>query len=179
MIIKDNPISAKDTMLKFGLLLGILTILFNVILYVTDNYLAPHWSLGMLNFVMIIVVIILAFKAFKESNGGFLKLGEAIKIGLGVSLIAALIGAIWVLVLTQVLEPNYSELALDAIRTQMIEMYPDMTDSQIDQTISFQEPFTKIGFMIPIAIMLSLFFGFIISLIGGLIMKKENPYADA
>ena len=179
MIIKDNPISAKDAMLKFGLLLGILTILFNAILYATDNFLAPHWSLGVLNFVITVVVIVLAIKAFKDGNGGFLKLGEAIKIGLGVSLIAALIGAIWVLVLTQVLEPNYSELALDAIRTQMIEMYPDMTDSQIDQTISFQEPFTKIGFMIPIAIMLSLFFGFIISLIGGLIMKKENPYADA
>ncbi|MFC4690877.1 DUF4199 domain-containing protein [Dokdonia genika] len=174
-----NTTTIKDVMIKFGVVLGVISILFNVVLYVTDNFLAPHWSLGVLNFVITIIIIVMALKAFKQGNGGFMKLGQSIKIGLGVSLIAALLGGIWLLILTQVLEPNYSELALDAARDQIIEMYPDMSDAQLDQSISFQEPFTKISFMLPVAIMMSLFFGFIISLIAGLILKKENPHADA
>lgn len=177
MNIETKQTSAKDVMIKFGVMLGVLSLLMNVILYVTDNFLAPHWSFGVLIFIVTVVVIILALKAFKEGNGGFMKLGQAIKIGLGVALIAALIGSIWTLVLTQVLETNYSELALEAARDQMVEMYPDMSDSQMEQTLSFQEPFTKIGFMIPVGIMMSLFFGFIVSLIGGLILKNENPNA--
>ena len=54
-----------------------------------------------------------------------------------------------------------------------------MTDTQIEQALSFQENFTKLGFMIPISIILSAFFGFIITLVSGLIMKKDNPYTDA
>lgn len=179
MTIETKQLSAKDVMIKYGVILGVLSILTNVIMYVTDSYLTPHWSFGVLAFLMTIAVIVLAFKAFKESNGGFLKLGQAIKIGLGVALISAILGIVWTLLLTQVLEPNYTELALEAGRDNIIESYPDMSDAQIDQAISFQEPFTKIGFMIPVTIMMSLFFGFIISLIAGLVMKNENPHADA
>lgn len=178
MTILTKKLSAKDVMIKYGVILGVLSIITNVIMYVTDSYLSPHWSFGVIAFLMTIAIIILAFKTFKESNGGFLKLGQALKIGLGVALISAVLSVMWTLVLTQVLEPNYTELALEAGRNAIIEGYPDMSDAQIDQALSFQEPFTKIGFMIPVAIMMSLFFGFIISLIGGLIMKNENPHAD-
>ncbi|TVZ51603.1 DUF4199 domain-containing protein [Dokdonia sp. Hel_I_53] len=174
-----NTTSTKDVMLKYGLLLGIIMILFQVILYVTNNFLAPHWSLGVLSFVIMIAVTVMGLKTFKKANGGFLKLGQALKIGLGIALISGLIGVVWTLVLTQVLEPNYSELALGVVRDQVLEQYPDMTETQIEQTLSFQENFTKLGFMIPISILFSLFFGFIISLIAGLIMRKDNPYADA
>ncbi len=171
----ETKTSAKDVMIKFGVILGVISLLIQVILYVTDNYLVPHWSFGLISFLITIVVIILALKAFREGNGGFMKLGQALKIGLGAALIASLIASIWTLVLTQVLEPNYSEQLMDATRDQMIEQYPEMGDTQIEQALSFQEPFTKIGFMIPIGIMLSLFIGFIVSLIGGLILKREDP----
>lgn len=173
-----KTISAKDVMIKYGIILGVLSILTNVIMYVTDSYLSPHWSFSVIALLMTIALIVLAFKTYKEGNDGFMKLGQAIKIGLGVALISAVLSVMWTLVLTQVLEPNYTELALEAGRDSIIEAYPDMSDAQIDQAISFQEPFTKIGFMIPVAIMMSLFFGFIISLIAGLIMKNENPHAD-
>lgn len=171
--------SAKKFMINYGVLLGIISIVFNVILYVTNNFLNPHWSLGLLSFLISIVIIVSAFKAFKKENGGFMKLGQAIKIGLGIALIAGLIGAVWTVLLTTVLEPNYSELMMDVIRDRTLEAAPDITDEQLEQSLSFQEPFTKVSFIAPIGIIFSLFFGFIISLITGLIMKKENPFEDA
>ena len=172
-------VSTKDVMIKYGILLGIIMLLFQVILYVTDNFLAPHWSLGILSFLIMVVIIVTRLKTFKKNNEGYLKLVQALKIGVGIAIISSIVGIIWTIILTQVLEPNYTELALGVVRDQIIEQYPDMTDTQIEQALSFQENFTKLGFMIPISIILSAFFGFIITLVSGLIMKKDNPYTDA
>lgn len=172
-------VSTKDVMIKYGVLLGVIMLLFQVILYVTDNFLAPHWSLGILSFVIMVVITVAGLKTFKKSNDGYLKLGQALKIGVGIALISGIVGIIWTILLTQVLEPNYTDLALGAVRDQIVEQYPDMSDTQIEQALSFQENFTKLGFMIPISIILSVFFGFIVSLISGLVMKKDNPYTDA
>lgn len=171
--------SAKKFMINYGVLLGVATLIFNVILYVTNNFLAPHWSLGILSFIISAIIIYVAINGYKKENGGFLKLGEGLKIGMGASLIGGIIGAIWMVILTTVLEPNYSDLLLDLLRDRTIEAMPEITDEQLEQSLSFQKFFTKLSFMIPIGIIGSLFFGFIISLIEGLILRKENPYENA
>lgn len=170
--------SPKDIMIKYGVILGVITVLFNVILYAIGKHINPHWSLAILSFVISIAIIATAFSTYKKGNGGFMKLGQAIKMGLGIAVIAGILGALWNIILIEVLEPNYSEMVLESVRTQMLESNPDMPDSQVEQIVEFQKSFTTIGFIIPVGIIMSLFFGFIISLITGLIMKKENPYAD-
>lgn len=169
--------SSKKVMINYGVLLGIVTVLLNVIMYVTNNYLQPHWSLNILGLLIFIVIVVMALKAFKKDNGGYLKLGEALKIGLGVSLIGAIIGAIYTFLLMTVLEPTYMDQVMEIQQEAMLER--DMTQEQIDAALEMSQKFSGPGIVIAFQLIGGLFFGFIISLISGLALKKDNPYEDA
>ncbi|MFC4635604.1 DUF4199 domain-containing protein [Dokdonia ponticola] len=167
--------SAKKIMINYGLLLGVISVLLNVILYATNNHIQPHWSVNLIGFLIFIIVMVTALKSFKKDNGGFMKLGEAIKIGLGVALISTLIGVVYTYVLVNFLEPTYFEQLMSIQRDTMIESNPNMTQEQIDQSMGIAEKFSGAGIIITFQIIGGLFFGFIISLIAGLVLKKDNP----
>ncbi|RMB56898.1 DUF4199 domain-containing protein [Dokdonia sinensis] len=174
----QNTISSKGIMINYGLVLGVVSVVLGVILFVTNNHYTPHWSLGVLGFAINIVVITLGIKAFKEGNSNVLSLGQALKIGLGISLIAGVISILWQLIMTNVLDPNYAENMLQVQRDAMIEAQPNMTDEQLDSTMEMMSGFSNPFFTATVGLLASLFFGFIISLVVGLIMKKEDPYAQ-
>lgn len=171
--------SAKKIMVNYGILLGIITVLFNVILYVTNNHLQPHWSLSILGFFLSIVLIYMGIKAFKKENDGYLKLGEALKIGLGIALITAVIGVIYTYLLMNVIEPTYMDQVLELQQEAMLERNPDMPQEQMDMAIEMSQKFSGSGVVMAVQLIAGLFFGFIISLVCGLILKKDNPYAEA
>jgi hypothetical protein len=171
--------SAKKFMLNYGILLGIFSVLFNVILYATNNHIQPHWSLSLFGFLIFIAVVVMAHKAFKKENGGFMKLGEAIKIGLGIALISAIIGVIYTYLLMNVIEPTYMDQVMEIQQETMLERNPDMTQEQIDTAIEMSQKFSGTGMVVAFQLIGGLFFGFIISLVSGLVMKKENPYENA
>lgn len=174
----QSTVSSKSIMVNYGLILGVVSVVLGVILFVTNNHYAPHWSFGILGFAINIIVITLGIKAFKEGNNNLLSLGQALKIGLGISLIAGIISILWQLVMTNVLDPNYAENMIQVQRDAMIEAQPNMTDEQLDQTMDMMSGFSNPFFTAAVGLIASVFFGFIISLVAGLIMKKEDPYAQ-
>lgn len=171
--------SSKKIMVNYGLLLGVLGILINVVLYATNNHLSPHWSIALIGFGINVAIMVIALKAFRTENGGFMTLTDALKVGLGVALIAAILGAIYTYLLMTVIEPTYMEQVLAVRQEAMIEQNPNMTDAQIEQALEISSMFSGKGIIVAMQIIGGLFFGFIISLIAGLILKRENPYADA
>jgi hypothetical protein len=119
--------------------------------------------------------IIYALKAFKESNGGFLSLGEALKVGLATALIAGIIGVLFNMLFVTVIEPDFAANIVEKASSDMVEQNPNMTEDQMEMAISITEKMVSPVVMAAMGIILSLFFGFIISLISGLIMKVEKP----
>jgi len=175
----ESKASAKKHLINNGVILGIISVLLGATMYALDLSLQPPWYFGVIGFAINIVIVVMAIKAFKADNNGFLKLAEALKIGLGVALIASIIGVVWTLIQTQVLMPDYAEQMVEVQRAAMIEAQPNMTESQMEQALEFGSKFASPLFTIPMQIIAGLFFGFIISLIAGLVMKHENPHADA
>lgn len=169
--------STKKFMINYGVLLGVISVLFNVILYVMNMHVQPHWSVSLIGFILFVVIIVLALKAFKKENGGFMKLVEALKIGLGIALISAIIGVIYTYVLINFLDPTYLDQLMSAQQDAMIEQNPNMTQEQIDQAMEFSKKFSGTGVIITFQLIAGLFFGFIISLISGLALKRDNPAA--
>jgi hypothetical protein len=177
-IMTQEAISPKKIMIDYGVLLGIISLLLGVLLYVTNNHVTPHWSFALFGFSLFIIVIVLGLKKFKNSTGGFMSLGEALKIGLGIALISAIIGLVWQLVMTNILDPEYAAKTLEVQREQMIESQPEITEEQLDATMEMIAGFSNPILSAAIQLLAGIFFGFIISLIAGVIMKKENPYAN-
>jgi hypothetical protein len=64
---------------------------------------------------------------------------------------------------------------LEASRVKMLEDNPEMTQEQIDMAMSISEKMMSPGILTAIGVIASLFFGFIISLISGLVLKNNRP----
>jgi len=120
------------------------------------------------------VFIVLGIKKVKDSQGGFLTMGDAIKTGLGIALISSIIYSIYLVIFQHLIEPSYFDnLALLQEQT-IIEQNPNMTDEQLEQAKGFAAMFNSSGVNVAITIIFSLFMGLIISFFSGLVMKKSE-----
>lgn len=167
--------SLKKIALNYGLLLGLASIALSVITYVMGVHLERPWWTSVLGILIMVVFIVYGLKAFKQDNGGFLSLGEAIKVGLAISVIAGILGALYNVLFVTVIEPDFVTQMLEVTREQMIEQNPSMTEEQLEMGLSMSEKFMSPGIMSAMAIIFTLFLGFIVSLIAGLIMKQNRP----
>lgn len=172
---ETQEVSVKKIALNYGVYLALLSIAVSVIAYVTDNHIDRPWWVSVLSTLVMVGVIVYGIKAFKHDNSGFLSLGEALKVGLAISLIAGIIGAIFNYVFVTVIEPDFVTQMLDMTREQMIEQNPDMQQDQMDMAMGVTEKMMQPTIMSAIGIIMTLFFGFIISLVSGLIMKVNRP----
>ena len=173
----ENQNSSKKVMLTYGIYLGVATIIVSLLNYSFGNVYQPHWIISVVNILLMVAFIALGIKAFKESNGGFLKLGESIKVGLGIALIGAIIGIIYLFVFINVIEPDFMTKLADFQQQVMYEKFPDMPEEQLEKALEMSKKFSTPTMMALMSIVGSLFFGLIISLISGAIMKKEeNQY---
>ena len=172
---ENQQVTAKKFVLNYGLLLGIVSVVFGVIMYVTNEHLDPGIIYTIIGFLILITIITLAIKAFKTENGGFLSLGEALKVGIGAAVIGGIIAAVWSFVLMNYIEPDYMNQLMEVQIEKMIEMQPDMTESQLDTSAEMASKFNSPIMVMAFSLIGNLFFGLIISLIVGLIMKNKNP----
>jgi hypothetical protein len=172
---KDQPkTSGKSIMINYGLLLGFVSIIIALVNYVFGDLYKPHLILIVVSLVASITVIVLGIKKFKDLNGGFLSVGQAIKTGLGIALISALVYAAYLIIFFNFIETSYFE-NMAAVQEQTIaEKYPNLTDEQMEAAVKNAAMFNNTGANITMSLIFSLFFGLIISLIGGLVMKKAD-----
>ncbi len=173
---ENETISTKKIIINYGVILGILSVLMGVVVYIMDGYAKQNWVHTVIGLAIIAGVIIYGIKAFKTANGGFLKLGEALKIGVGIALIGGIITVIWTILLMTTIEPGIVDQINEVQREQMIERFPDMPQEQLDQSMEMAKKFTSPYMISAFSLIWSLFIGFIISLFVGLTMQKKQDF---
>jgi hypothetical protein len=171
---EDQKTSAKSIILNYGLIYGVISILFHVILYIMGKHLEQNWITSLFGFVLMTVVIVLGVKKFKSFNNGLLSIGQAIKTAIGVVVFGALVYAIYNYVFMTFVEPDTMEQALELGRQKMIEA--DMSDDIIERSLEMQRKFSGPGIIGASVIIINAIFGLIVSLVVGLVMKKEESY---
>ncbi len=169
---EDQKSSTKQIMLNSGLMLGFISILISVANFAIGDIYKPHWAVSVVSIIATIAVIVLGIKKVKELNNGYLTLGEAIKTGLGIALVSGLLFLIYFFVFTNFLEPEFYVRSLEVKEQAVLEMYPNLTDEQLEGAMAMQKKLNGPLFTSAILLIVSLFFGFIVALIGDLVMKK-------
>jgi hypothetical protein len=167
--------SSKSTIINFGLILGAISVIFQLMLYFFDMHYKNDSTAGIVSLTLMVGVILYSFIQFKKSNEGFISLSEALKIGLGVSLVSALVGIFYTQILLNILDPDTMKKSLELSLENMRIQNPEMPQDALDTVRSIQEKMSSPIIFSAIQIIFALFFGFIISLIGGLIVKKSKP----
>jgi len=171
---ENQQTTSKSIMLNYGLMLAVVSILVAVTNFAFGDVYKPHWSVQVLNAVITIVIIVLGLKKVKESNNGLLSLGESLKTGLGIALISGIIFIIYFYAFTNFIEPEYFVNQAKVAEATIIETYPNWSDEQIEGALEMNKKMSGFGMISAMIMIMSLFFGFIISLIAGLIMKRTE-----
>lgn len=170
----------NQTISKFsinpGLTLGGIMVLISVILYILGvNPFESSW-VGWVTYPFTAGVIFYYQKNYRNTqNDGFLSLGEAVKLGVTIAVIAGIVAAIYNIIFTQFIEPDFIEKGLMIMEEKMLEQNPDMPQSQIDMALGMVRKMQSPYISVPLSIVFNAISGLIIGLITGFFTKKNNP----
>ncbi len=161
--------------LNYGILLGAVSIVFGLMLYFLDMHYQQELSLLAVSIVIMLIVIIIGINQFKKANGGYLSFGQGLKVGVGIALIGGIIGMIYNLILTNVIDPDTAAKQLEYAKGKMVAR--GMTQEEISRQVEGMKMFSGPAIQIAMGLIFSLVLGFLLSLIPTLVMKKsENAY---
>ncbi|MEL7534337.1 MAG: DUF4199 domain-containing protein [Bacteroidota bacterium] len=163
--------SVRPTAIKWGGISGAISVVTSTItFFMTDNT-AVSLVVGLLSFVIGIVLLVMAYREYKDANGGFMSLGKGTWLGILISLIGGLIGAVWNILYATVFDNELWDKLID----QSLEAVedPNLPDSMLSMYESMY------GFLFsPVGQLVSVVFGAftggaILALIVSAIMKKD------
>lgn len=162
------------TALRYGLLTGLVSIVFSFILITTNQ--VGNAALGFVPLVIAIAGIVLAQRDFRARNGGFMSYGEGVSIGALLSLVSGLLSTVFSYVY-RFIDPSMLEQVTEQMRTKFEEA-GTMSDAQIDQAIAMSQKFSTgpVGFVI--GIVGAAVIGTILSLLISAILKNAKPEFD-
>ena len=172
---ENQNLEIKKYILTYGSLLGGISVVFGLMLFFFDMHYQQETSVNVVNSLISISVIGVAQFAYRKDNEGFMSLGQGIKIGLGTSVISGVMGVVYFLILSNILDPEMMNKALEMGMNQFMDQNPEASEEMIDQVKSMQGKFTGPVITSSFILIFSLFFGLIFSLITGLILKRNRP----
>lgn len=168
----ENQANSKSIILNFGIYLGVATILIELTKYAMGVHLDPHWAFAVLGGALFIGLIVFGIKKFKEANGGFLTWGQGVKIGVGVAIVAALVGSIYNYVFMNFIEPDFVTQMMEVQNQKLLDQ--GMTEEQIEAANEMGKSFQSPLLMVAFGIIGSAIGGFIVAAIAAAVMKKTE-----
>ncbi|WP_109436904.1 MULTISPECIES: DUF4199 domain-containing protein [Aquimarina] len=174
---EETTISTKKYIVNYGLVLGLIWIAYGLIRYTTDNVTTRNLGLSIIELSIQISIIVYGIYSYKSTNNGYLKLGQAIKIGTGIVLIGAFLAIIWNILLKTLIEPDMMNEILASEREVLINQNPNMPQEQIDENMAMAGKLSSLYVTSALVLVSDTLLGFVISLFAGAIMqKKRNEY---
>jgi uncharacterized ion transporter superfamily protein YfcC len=160
--------SVMSTGLKFGLILGLASIVYNIIIIAFGyNPYINSWR-GFIAIALTIAIVVFAHKNFKELGDGFMSFGQ----GVGLTVIAMIVSTILTLIFTYLYLTYLNPSMFEEIWIQNAE---DMAaKGQSEEQIKMGTEWGKKLFYI-IYVVVGPFFGLIIGLIVSIFTQKKRP----
>ena len=157
--------------LNLGLILGALGVVFQLMLYFADAHTAQSSVNNVVGLVMAVGVTFWGIIAFRKANGELLSIGQALKLGAGIALISGIVSIIYLIFLTNVLDPEFASKVMD-LRMAEAAKTQNLTPEQIAQSKEMGLRFWWMSY--PVILIVNVLIGLEIGLVGGLIFKKSE-----
>jgi len=167
---QEEPSTARIA-LKYGVITGVASIVYNVILIISEKN--QNQALSALGLIILVAGMVYAMREFKTENTGYMSYGQGLGIGTLIAAISGLLGATFMMFYTHFIDTNFMQKTLDTARGDMERR--GMSDAQIDAGMQFSEKMMSPGIMFATGVFFSIFIGFILSLIIAAIMRRNKP----
>jgi hypothetical protein len=175
-----EPVALKNHVIKWGLIVGAVSITLTILLYVVDYTLMVQLKTLFVLLLIYLGITIYAGIDYRNGVGGFLPYGKAFIHGFLVLAVSALIATLFNMVLYNVIDSELPQKLTDASLENTREMMSNFgaPEDAIDQAIEdarsrTENQFTITGQLIGFASIL--FFSAIMALISAIFVKKNQP----
>lgn len=164
--------SVFPTALKWGLIAGIISIVFSLYSYITESFGNFFITLGV-SLALSIVILVLSMRDYRKANGGYMTYLQGLMVGILTMVIASLLSGLFTMLYVQFVDPSIPEKMVDAALEQMIMLGVDdsMIEEQRDTILAENTPLNQLWG----ALKNGFFGGLILSLIISAIMKRSRP----
>jgi len=169
---EENQPKTGKFALNYGLILGGVSLVFGILLYTQDLHTSQSSGIMIFSIVIAAIATFLGIQAFKKANGGYLTLGQALKVGAGIALISGIIAILFNYVLVTFLDTDAPSKIMDARLGPALEsgkITQEQFDLQKEQSIKYW----WMGY--PFLLIFNILIGLALGLISGLILKKAKP----
>ncbi|WP_299247971.1 DUF4199 domain-containing protein [uncultured Aquimarina sp.] len=167
----------KRHILKYGVIFGIATIIYNLSFYFLD-YSDNKFTITRLFILLFIITgsTLLGLLTFKKNNNNCISLKEALKISIGISLIGGLIAILWKILLIHVIDSGIIDQYKENNFKRLAESSLEFTQKDIDRRMAITKTYSSPLIMIYRRLVENLGNGIIFGLIIGLfVRKKKDP----
>ncbi|WP_201982490.1 DUF4199 domain-containing protein [Hymenobacter rubidus] len=166
-----TPITTTSVGLRYGLLTGLVNVIFSFALFATQTDQSPVRWLGL---SILVGGMVLAHNAYKQANAGFMDYSEGLGIGAIMSVISGTLSTAFSFIYMKFVDPDYMGRIMETARAKM-EAKGNLTDEQIDQAMAMMQKFSTVGWMVLFGVLGSLLFGFLIALVVSAFTKNSKP----
>jgi len=172
LLIMEKKISVWQATLNSGLILGLALVIYTLLLYFLDQ--TFNKSLGYVSILIIIIGLVLGVKSFRDdARGGIMSYGQGVGAGTVIGLYAGIIGAIFTFLLYEVIDPDLMGKLLTFTEEKIAET-GRVPEEMIEQTMEIQKKFMAPWIMSISAVIGTVFYGVVVSLIASIFLKKEG-----
>ncbi|MCO4294196.1 DUF4199 domain-containing protein [Solitalea sp. MAHUQ-68] len=170
-LINGPSVSPLKTALKYGLYMGLGIIIFSLIMYTMSVPLDS--KLYYIQYGVYIAAIWFGIKYHRDIDlGGYMSYGRGLGCGTLIALVGGIIGAVYSFILFKYIDPDLVNQIFAVQEKSMLES--GQSQEQVDQAINMSKKFMTPAMMGTIGVVVSLFSGFIVSLVLAFILKKEK-----
>jgi hypothetical protein len=167
----ENQTTTTRTALKWGVILGIVFIIYNVGIWVSGQL--GNQALTYFTYPILAAGIFFALKEFREENQGFMSFGQGLGLGTMQSAIIGIVSGLFSFVYMKFIDPSLPDQIMKMTQREMEKK--GTPDEQIEQAMEMTKMFMTPGAMFVMSVLVMVFLGFIFSLIISAILKKEKP----
>jgi len=166
--------SFSQISIRYGLITSLVLVVYSLIVqmagYDTDT------ALGYLSYVILVVGIYMAQKAFKDQGDGFMSYGQGLGLGTIISAFSGFFVGVFSYLYFKMVDETAIEMAIEETRIGLENQGLD--DELIDQTMAISEQFMTPGWLGFIGFVGMVIVGFILSLVISAFSRNSNPEAE-
>ena len=170
--------STKKIGINYGVILGVVIILMTVLAYVFDLALFTKWWFGIISFLLMLVISIMAVSKAKKNSSGIFSFKNAFTAYFLTVFIGTLLATIFSILLFSIIDPEAAEvvndLTVDASR-EMMESF-GAPEAEVDKALAEMGEDNQFSIMNQLKrFVFSLGFYLILGLIIALIFRQKDP----
>ncbi len=163
----------KKLIYQYGLLTGAVAVAFEIMRFSMGIHYEDDGITTLVWMLILFAGVLAGSLAVKNNNSGLISLNQTLKSGVGIALIYTLVILIWTAILVNVLEPTFwdtvYELSYEVAKEQNPEAMGNLSFEDFKPFVTWLQ-----WGVYPIIIASRLFFGFIFSLVVGIVIKKSE-----